>query len=170
MDHRLPNFEPRLAIQQVGVVPFRIVQQQIQFCLITGRRSGRWRYPKGHLKPNETPQDAAIAEALEEAGIRGELGVAPIKTLQFIKGGRPHVLTMWLMHVEAIRLKWKESKERFRIWASVENALELIDCPDLKQLALDAVAHIDDSYLESEVFPSIKRTLNAPIWVAKSKP
>ncbi|MEQ1903307.1 MAG: NUDIX domain-containing protein [Pirellulaceae bacterium] len=170
MDRQSHQLDSGLPVQQVGVVPFRIVQQQIQFCLITGRRSGRWRYPKGHVKPYETPQDAAIAEALEEAGIRGELGNAPLKTLHFVKGGRPYSLTMYLMHVEAIRLKWKESKERFRIWASVENALELIDCPDLKQLALDATAHIDESNVGIDIFPLVKRSLNTPIWTAKTKP
>ena len=170
MDRQPRNLVSTLPVQQVGVVPFRIVQQQIQFCLITGRRSGRWRYPKGHMKPYETPHDAAAAEALEEAGIRGELGDAPLKTLHFVKGGRPHSLAMYLMHVEAIRIKWKESKERFRIWASVENALELIDCPDLKQLALDATAHIDELILGNDIFPLVKRSLNTSIWVAKTKP
>ena len=38
-----------------------------------GKKSGTWALPKGAIDPGETPEDAAVREALEETGVHGTL-------------------------------------------------------------------------------------------------
>ena len=43
---------------------------------------GRWQLPKGWIEPGETPEQAAIRETREEAGVDAEL-VAPLDTIEY---------------------------------------------------------------------------------------
>ena len=46
-----------------------------KFLLVTARRQpGQWVFPKGHIEPGETPEQAAIREVLEEAGVEARVG------------------------------------------------------------------------------------------------
>ena len=54
---------PLQPIPQVGVVPFRVVGTQTEFCLVTGRRSGRWGFPKGRVSGGNSLLAAALGEA-----------------------------------------------------------------------------------------------------------
>jgi 8-oxo-dGTP pyrophosphatase MutT (NUDIX family) len=42
----------------------------------------RWSFPKGHVEPGETAQQAAIREVAEETGIQGRV-VAPLGSIEF---------------------------------------------------------------------------------------
>jgi 8-oxo-dGTP pyrophosphatase MutT (NUDIX family) len=43
----------------------------IEICLVTTSDGQRWTFPKGHREPGETLAQAAVREALEEAGVAG---------------------------------------------------------------------------------------------------
>jgi 8-oxo-dGTP pyrophosphatase MutT (NUDIX family) len=43
---------------------------------------GRWQLPKGWVEPNEEPEQAAIREVREEAGVDAEL-VGPLDTIEY---------------------------------------------------------------------------------------
>ena len=55
-----------------------------------------WTFPSGKLDPGESPSDAAVREAREEAGVR----VAPLVVL----GSRVHPATGWRVVYVACRL------------------------------------------------------------------
>jgi 8-oxo-dGTP diphosphatase len=55
-----------------------------------------WTFPSGKLDPGESPSDAAVREAAEEAGVR----VAPLVVL----GSRLHPVTGWRVVYVACRL------------------------------------------------------------------
>ncbi len=66
-------------------------------CHATG--SARWDLPKGHADPGETPRDAALREAWEEAGLR--LPAAALHDLGdfgYLSGKRLH---LFALHVGA---------------------------------------------------------------------
>ena len=46
-------------------------KKKYEILLITGRKSGRWKLPKGWPVNGLTPAEAAIKEAYEEAGVLG---------------------------------------------------------------------------------------------------
>lgn len=135
---------PESSIRQVGVIPFRLVRAQPEFCLISARRSRQWLFPKGHLDQRYGPQGTAIAEAMEEAGVCGRLWEEALSPVTFEKNGRWYQLTMWLLEVEQLLPDWKESLERTRIWASGASSLELLDRPYWKQLLTEACRRLSE--------------------------
>ena len=58
--------------EQAGVIAFRRKKSGIEICLIRNKGSRKWKIPKGFVDPGETPEQAALKEAWEEAGIPAE--------------------------------------------------------------------------------------------------
>ncbi len=57
-----------------GGVVFRLAGDEPEFLLVTARRSPRtWVYPKGHVEPDETPEQTAVREVEEEAGVEAKV-------------------------------------------------------------------------------------------------
>lgn len=53
-----------------GAVVYRLIHGELRFLLIRNKRSAHWGFPKGHTEKGETPEQTAIREVCEEAGIR----------------------------------------------------------------------------------------------------
>lgn len=63
-----------LLIEQAGAIVLGDRHGQPATLLVTGKRNpGHWVFPKGHVEPGETLEEAALREAHEEAGVRGEI-------------------------------------------------------------------------------------------------
>ncbi|MFH2137871.1 MAG: NUDIX domain-containing protein [Candidatus Omnitrophota bacterium] len=52
-----------------GAVIFRKETAAVLFLMIYSARNKRWGFPKGHIEPNETEQQAALREIKEETGL-----------------------------------------------------------------------------------------------------
>lgn len=52
-----------------GAVVFRKINDEYRYLLIRNRRSSNWSFPKGHVENNETAEQTAIREVLEETGL-----------------------------------------------------------------------------------------------------
>lgn len=61
------------AIVQAGAICYRRARgaDGYDVLLISGKSTGRWGIPKGHLETGETTKAAAAREAFEEAGVVG---------------------------------------------------------------------------------------------------
>ncbi|MCE2791475.1 MAG: NUDIX hydrolase [Planctomycetota bacterium] len=127
---------PLQPIPQVGVVPFRVVGTQTEFCLVTGRRSGRWGFPKGRVSGGNSLLAAALGEAREEAGLIGKIHGTQLGQYGYNKKGKTFEVLMWLMQVEQCEDSWKESLQRARVWVRLAEARRLIDRPHLDQLLM----------------------------------
>lgn len=53
-------------VQVYGII---LVSSENKILLVRGRRTGKWSFPKGHPKKNETHHDCARRETNEETGI-----------------------------------------------------------------------------------------------------
>ncbi len=58
---------------QYAALPYRQMGRRLEILLITSRETRRWVIPKGWPMNGLTPQEAAATEAVEEAGIEGEI-------------------------------------------------------------------------------------------------
>ena len=58
---------------QFGALCYRFKNDQIEFLLITSRRTKRWILPKGWPENHMTPGESAANEAFEEAGALDKL-------------------------------------------------------------------------------------------------
>lgn len=65
-----------------GGVAFRKAGGNVEIALIRTAAEGRWQLPKGIIDPGETPEQAALREVREEAGIVCEL-IEPIEVIEY---------------------------------------------------------------------------------------
>ena len=62
------------ALTHAGGVVYRVRSGRPEFLLVTARRRPDvWVYPKGHIEAGETPQETAVREVEEEAGVRANV-------------------------------------------------------------------------------------------------
>lgn len=75
---KLPTVEQISA----GGVAFRNDGSELEVAIVSVNPSRRWQLPKGIVDAGETPEDAALREVREEAGIETDL-IAPIETIEY---------------------------------------------------------------------------------------
>ena len=64
---------PTISQVSAGGIAFRKTGVATEIALIRTAEEGRWQLPKGMIDPGETPQQAALREVREEAGINCKL-------------------------------------------------------------------------------------------------
>lgn len=120
---------PAAVIRQVGALPYSVVDGRMAFLLVTARRSGRWIFPKGAIEPHLTPWDSAALEALEEAGVIGEIEQTPIGSYRAGAGTSVTKLIdvdLYPMLVTQQLDCWKEKGQRLRHWVTLGEARRLL--------------------------------------------
>ncbi len=134
---------------QYGAIPYRHVDGEIVFLMITSRRTGKWIFPKGGLIEGLAPAESAAQEAYEEAGVRGRIGAAPVGHYRAFKArpgkarpGKarrvvetPVLVEMYPLEVAEQFDDWPEKGERKRHWATHAEARRLLSEPGLVALA-----------------------------------
>ncbi|WIY51700.1 NUDIX hydrolase [Devosia sp. YIM 151766] len=126
-------------LRQAGAMPYAIVDGRVAFLLITSRRTGRWIFPKGAIEPSMTPWESAALEALEEAGVSGEIATQPIGAYRGSAGTDESVLVdidIYPLRVEVQHEKWREMDQRLRHWAVLSEAQRLLHDAALVRLVV----------------------------------
>lgn len=89
-------------------------------------RSDKWIIPGGGIESGELPQQTAQREALEEAGIRGDLG----RFLGWFDyaAEKKHRTAVYVLYVTEELPEWLESitSGRLRIWRPLPDAISLL--------------------------------------------
>jgi phosphohistidine phosphatase len=116
---------------QASAVPFRRCGDRVEFCLIT-TSAGRWGFPKGFIDPGETPEQTALKEALEEAGLHGRIVGAPLVGYRTDKNGQSKRVVALLMEVTQCDDQWDEAAVRQRRWVSRSEAERLLNRDSLQ--------------------------------------
>jgi 8-oxo-dGTP pyrophosphatase MutT (NUDIX family) len=119
-----------IAISQSAAIPLH----EGRLCMVTSRSGRRWVFPKGIIDPGHTPGEAALLEAWEEAGVVGALDAEPVGNYVYEKDGSPHHVLVFRMRVIEIRDVWPECDLRERAWLTVDDAIDRIDEPGLREL------------------------------------
>ena len=121
---------------QSGVIPYRIIHQELEVLLITSRRRKHWIIPKGVIDPGSNAQESAAKEAYEEAGIRGRMSDTPVGEYQYEKWGGICTVKVFLLEVETVLDEWPEASTRQRQWLTVKDAARTVKEPELQSLIL----------------------------------
>ena len=116
----------------------------MEFCLITSLKKQQWIFPKGIIDPGETCEETALKEALEEAGLHGQIVGEPLGTFEDAKWGCRLLVTVLLMEVSRCDESWQEADVRQRCWADPEQTAKLISKPVLCPFVEQAVASIPE--------------------------
>ena len=125
-------------VDQVGVLPYRIVDGHVECMLVTSRTSRRWIVPKGHIEPGLTARETARFEAFEEAGLSGVIGRRSIGSYVYTKrpekGGDTCRVRVYPMEVVHQAEDYPESHQRERAWYRPEEAEQAVDQKELGRL------------------------------------
>ncbi len=136
---------------QAGAIPYAVIDGEMHVLLITSRDTGRWVIPKGNIPTGLTPAGAAVAEAYEEAGIRGRITTArPVGCFTYFKRLKSGTTKETSVEVYPLRVdkqlkNWPERKQRTLLWVTPEVAAGLVDEPELASLFLRIEALIEPS-------------------------
>ena len=128
------------ALVQVGALPYRRVGESgaVEFLLLTSRETKRFVIPKGWRMKGRSDPQAAAREAAQEAGVEGHVDPAPIGTYRYWKRLRRAFVqvrvTVFGLEVEVELANWRERRQRSRQWLTREEAMTLLDEPELVTL------------------------------------
>ncbi len=96
-----------------GVIPYIVRSDGIELVAITTRRHDRWIVPKGQPEPGHTPEQVALLEAHEEAGLSGRVTGHPL-VLPYARETGITNLMLFPMRVTHLADRWLESSQRER--------------------------------------------------------
>jgi adenylate cyclase len=109
----------------IGVLPYVRSKKTIQIMLITTRGSSSWIFPKGQAMRGKSNEEVSRIEALEEAGIKGEITGNPL-LIPYQKGAAEISMLLYPMEISNVDKNWIESKERERKLCPPHRAYNMI--------------------------------------------
>ncbi|KAL2226037.1 nudix hydrolase 16, mitochondrial isoform X1 [Sesamum indicum] len=124
-----------------GCIPFKYrnveengdeaTEQIVEVLMINSTSGPGLLFPKGGWENDETAEEAAEREAMEEAGVRGDLvhflGCYPFKSKTLQDEYSPEGLckaAMYALHVKEELDSWPEKSRRERSWLTIPEAIE----------------------------------------------
>ena len=132
-NRKLAKNKPTYCYTQSGVIPWAHRHGRLQVLLISSRRRKRWIVPKGIVEPDLTPRASAAKEALEEAGVEGEVGAEPIGSYSYEKWGGTCTVELFPMRVTHQHERWQEDFRK-RVWCGIDEAVQRVREPALRAL------------------------------------
>ncbi|MER2537318.1 MAG: NUDIX hydrolase [Rhizobiaceae bacterium] len=134
-------------LRQVGALPFRRdADGGLRFLLVTSRGTSRFVIPKGWQMKKLADADAAAIEAKEEAGVLGRAARKPIGRYFYWKRLKkvfvPITVDVYPLEVEEEMPRWDEKHQRLRDWVTPEQAVALVDEPELVHVLKTAQASL----------------------------
>jgi 8-oxo-dGTP pyrophosphatase MutT (NUDIX family) len=122
---RLPPQQAARACERAAAVCYRMTERGPEFFLVKTSDGKRWTFPKGKLEDDEDPQEAAVREAGEEAGVIGSVK-GELTTYRFpgnVSKGCPSVqVRAFLLHVEDVGDQAPGDRHRNRKWFTPDKA------------------------------------------------
>jgi phosphohistidine phosphatase len=126
---------PAYYYTQSAVIPYRIRDGRLEILLVRSSGDKHWVAPKGIIDPGHSPQEAALKEAWEEAGIEGEVDNEPLGSYRYTKWGAHCSVAVYPMTVKReIPMDEWEEPERGRHWVSAEMASKMLKHKGLRPL------------------------------------
>lgn len=125
--------EPKI---QIGAIPYRYRPDGlVEIMLVTTRETQRWIVPKGWPIRGLKGHEAAAREAMEEAGLLGDIGKKPVGRYTYWKRRtRDFVLCkvrLYLLAVTEQLPTWPEQDQRRSQWFTQADAADLVAEPAL---------------------------------------
>jgi len=129
----------RVSNVQYAALPWRRAEGTVEILLVTTLNTGRWIVPKGWPLAGRTPSESAAHEALEEAGVLGEVAAEPLGSFHYKKRRKsgeivPCNVHVFTMEVLRQRRRWAEKSAREVCWCSLEDALARVTERGLRRL------------------------------------
>lgn len=132
-----------------GGVAFRFSGSVTEIAIVSVGSQGRWQLPKGLIDPGETPEEAAVREVHEEAGIETDV-VDAIDTIEYWYVGRRGAqrvrfhkrVHFFLLAYRAGRVSDHDHEVNEARWVSVDRAKTMLAFENERRVVEDAEALI----------------------------
>ncbi|KAF3786868.1 Nudix hydrolase 18 [Nymphaea thermarum] len=148
-----------------GCIPYKLtehngdgssVESRLQILVVKAQKSEKVLLPKGGWENDETVEEAALRETMEEAGVQGKMGK---KLGQWTFGGKgneegDHVAHMFPLEVSKLHDTWPEKHLRERLWMSAKAAKEHFKHQWMRE-ALDELIKILTATCEQKALPRL---------------
>ncbi|MEW8265593.1 MAG: histidine phosphatase family protein [Candidatus Thiodiazotropha sp.] len=134
---------PAYYYRQSSVIPYRVVDDKVEIMVVMSSKRKHWVLPKGISEPALSLQESAAKEALEEAGIEGEVAEEPIGSYSYEKWGAECTVDVFPMRVtrELSEKEWEEN-HRGREWLSPKQAIKRVKQAELKPMIQALAKHL----------------------------
>ncbi len=135
-----------------GAVIYRKINNDIRYLLIKNRRSSNWSFPKGHIEKNETLEETAKREVLEETGLR--LDIIPgfqCKSEYSIQNRIQKTVQIFVGTTKDTQTKIQLEEIEDYIWLTYDNAYKSLKFENDKTILKDARDFLINNNYISEV-------------------
>ena len=126
---------PAYYYTQSSVIPYRLRKGKPEILVISSSQKNHLVVPKGIKDPGLSPQESAAKEAMEEAGVEGEVASVPLGEYRCKKWGATCTVTVYPMKVTRMvpEEEWEE-RHRGREWMSPRKAAGRLKQKELRPL------------------------------------
>ncbi|MCF8240599.1 MAG: NUDIX hydrolase [Melioribacteraceae bacterium] len=125
--------KPDYFYNQSAVIPYKIENNEISILIITSAKKKRWVIPKGIIEDGMKPSESALKEAIEEAGVSGNVAKQPVGIYKYDKWGGTCTVEVFPMEVKKVFERWDEDF-RDRLWIKLSEVENYIEENDLLKL------------------------------------
>ena len=125
---------------EAGAIAFKIVDKGALILIVRAKKTpGDWIFPKGHIEDGETPAEAAVREAREEAGVVGR-ALRSVGTLEVDVGDYSVDVEYFLVALE--KDSGESDEGRKRKWCTRDEAIDRVDFDESRELIKRAWARL----------------------------
>ena len=126
---------PAYYYTQSSVIPYRVRDGRPEILVIASSKKHHLVVPKGIKDPGLSPRESAAKEALEEAGIEGEVAETALGSYRCEKWGATCTVTVYAMKVTRViaEQEWEE-RHRGREWVTPDVATSRLKQQQLRPL------------------------------------
>jgi len=134
-DGRQQRDRPAYYYTQSAVIPYRVRDGKLEILVIASSKKHHLVVPKGIKTPGLSPQESAAEEALEEAGVEGEVAETALGSYTYEKWGATCTVAVYAMKVTRLIAEdeWRE-RHRGRQWLSPKTAARQLKQKELGPL------------------------------------
>ena len=125
---------PEWYYNQSAVIPYKINSGELYVLLISSRKKKKWIIPKGIIEIGMKPEESAVKEAMEEAGVVGIVDDEAIGEYGYDKWGGNCKVKVFPMKVKKELSKWPEDTFRKRKWFPLSEAVNKVDKPEVAEI------------------------------------
>jgi 8-oxo-dGTP pyrophosphatase MutT (NUDIX family) len=124
-------------LTHAGGIVYRLKKGRTLFLLVTARRTpSNWVFPKGRIERGEEPEETAVREVAEEAGVHASV-IKRIDDVQVRVAGVNQRIRYFLMRADRVRVG---EEGRQVAWLDDEAALERVSYPQARASLRKALA------------------------------